>query len=692
MKNIFIIALTINFCFTASSQISFCENFDNYIVGDPIAQTSENWNTWGELMTGANPALDDANVVNTQFYSGDNSLYLSETIQPIPDIVLIFDTVKNLINYFGVIQPDTPSTSVLSAPYNSGVFEYSHMMYVVPNKTGYFNFQSENVPGTQWALEVNLDANGGIVMSNTSGTSFNCSYPGTGMWFEIKFHIDLSNNIWEVFIDGVSQGFFSNPINQISSLDLYPGVNSEYYIDDVCFNYDPTPIQLPNRDLALLNINSISGLAGQNRDVSVEVINLGLTSVNSFDIEFDYNGNIITENITGINIPMLSTYTVNFSNTISLVGGNITSTAILSNVNSLGLDDNPTNDTFDIQINSVVPTPNKLVIGEEATGTWCGWCPRGAVALNFMDRDYYGYFQGIAVHNGDPMTNVNYDAGLAPYIGGYPSGLVNRGTEVDPSDFLQEFMQEITNPISATFSGNANSNVSGTTIFAEIITTINTNISGNWKFACVLVEDSVTGIGGTWYQSNSYGSQGISLIDVDGVDWGTLPNWVPDVDMIYRHVGRDIQPSFDGENLENSSYLAGDQLIHNFEFILDPSWDVNKMHVIGMLIDPTGKIDNAVSLPVGILTSNFIEPNNHLFEVYPNPSYSTTTLKLILDSENDVLITLRSLEGKIISQRNYREMIGSYSMKLNLENISSGVYFIEAQIGSEVIVKKLFKN
>ena len=59
-------------------------------------------------------------------------------------------------------------------------------------------------------FRVNLGVNGGITMSNT-GNSFNCSYPGTGVWFEIKFHLDLTNNVWEVLIDGVSQGVFSNP-------------------------------------------------------------------------------------------------------------------------------------------------------------------------------------------------------------------------------------------------------------------------------------------------------------------------------------------------------------------------------------------------------------------------------------------------------------------------------------------------
>ena len=55
------------------------------------------------------------------------------------------------------------------------------------------------------------------------------------------------------------------------------------------------------------------------------------------------------------------------------------------------------------------------------------------------------------------------------------------------------------------------------------------------------------------------------------------------------------------------------------------------MHVVGMLIN-NGQIDNAVSLPVSIATSfenSFTDIN---FNIYPNPTNSTTTLFLNLES------------------------------------------------------------
>ena len=59
--------------------INFCDNFDSYNSGDPIAQISSSWNTWGELMNGVTaPFSDDAQISSVMSYSGDYSLYLND--------------------------------------------------------------------------------------------------------------------------------------------------------------------------------------------------------------------------------------------------------------------------------------------------------------------------------------------------------------------------------------------------------------------------------------------------------------------------------------------------------------------------------------------------------------------------------------------------------------------------------------
>lgn len=58
--------------------------------------------------------------------------------------------------------------------------------------------------------------------------------------------------------------------------------------------------------------------------------------------------------------------------------------------------------------------------------------------MNWMDKKYPGYWQGISVHNGSILTDTDYDAGLGSLISGFPSGLVDRDSVIDPSNFENE--------------------------------------------------------------------------------------------------------------------------------------------------------------------------------------------------------------------------------------------------------------
>jgi hypothetical protein len=74
------------------------------------------------------------------------------------------------------------------------------------------------------------------------------------------------------------------------------------------------------------------------------------------------------------------------------------------------------NNTLSANATTLTSIPEKFTVGEEKTGSWCGWCPRGAVALAQMETT--PNFIGIAVHNADPMTISSYDGGIGTYIAG----------------------------------------------------------------------------------------------------------------------------------------------------------------------------------------------------------------------------------------------------------------------------------
>ena len=49
---------------------------------------------------------------------------------------------------------------------------------------------------------------------------------------------------------------------------------------------------------------------------------------------------------------------------------------------------------------------------------------------------------------------------------------------------------------------------------------------------------------------------------------------------------------------------SGDQFTKCFQFTLDPTWDLTQMHIIGMLINPNGEIDNASSTSIATSIAN----------------------------------------------------------------------------------------
>ena len=79
---------------------------------------------------------------------------------------------------------------------------------------------------------------------------------------------------------------------------------------------------------------------------------------------------------------------------------------------------------------------------EECTGTWCGYCVRGLVAMREMRKNHPKRFIGIAVHGRDEYETSSYN-GLLSRISGYPSAFFNRSLVVgtEPSEMETAFQK-----------------------------------------------------------------------------------------------------------------------------------------------------------------------------------------------------------------------------------------------------------
>lgn len=677
MKKFFTFFIAIISIAIVSKAQSFSDDFEGYTAGSLLAQSSTTWATWSSAAGGG---TDDVAVSNTMAHSGTNSIYLASTATnggP-DDLVLPF-----------------------SSQYNTGTFMFESWMYVTIGKGAYFNYQGTSTYGDVYTMDVTYETNGNVKFENSGSLLLQTTFP-QGQWFDFKMIANLNNASWSVLIDGIVVGSFQNPIFDIAAMDFYPILNSSFYMDDV--SYSHTPYTLPNLNASLMGLTIQNGLASQTRNPKVTVRNLGVSAITSFDLTVNYNGAPVTQNITGVNYASGTANAITLSQTITLFAGTIPANIIISNVNGNLSDDDMLDDTATASVTAVTPAPGKVVVAEEATGTWCQWCPRGAVYMDLMTEKYGDFFAGIAVHNNDPMEDSAYDASIGAFITGYPSALVDRLPKIDPSAIEQDFQTRILVNPKVFITNGATFNSSTRQLKVSIKSDWQVAVTGsNYKLACVLTEDSLHGTTSSWAQSNAYSGGGSGVMG----GFELLGNPVPASQMNYNHVARFIYPDWDGAPAFSGSINAGDIVIDNFTFTLPSGWDENQIHIIGMVIENNGIIDNASHTTIDEAIANgflpgtdlggigsgitFVDPSQQI-SLYPNPSCDQSFLKLILNIQTDVVVSIYNLNGSLLQSKDYGKLSGGNILPIETSLLAQGVYLVEISLNGKKEILKLAKD
>ena len=677
MKKTFLLFLMGTMASISISQ-TFSDDFESYSVGSYLGSSSTDWTTW----SGAEGGAEDVQITDNNASSGSKAIYFSSTAAnggP-ADVVLPFDQV-----------------------YNSGNFSFEANFYVEAGKGAYFNLQGTLVVAQVWALDCYMLEDGTLKLSNQGTPYINANYP-SAQWFNLRVEMDLTSNVWELFIDNVSQGSFSNPTGQIGILDLYPvnpagqGGNgiSGFFVDDI--SYTHLPATLPPLNGGVSFISQISGIAGLSYDVIATARNLGEFEINSFDLTYNYNGIDITENITGLNLASLETYEHTFGTALTPVLGNNDLTVTISNVNGVSPDDDSSDDSKVISIDPIVPAEGKVVVGEEATGTWCQWCPRGAVYMDLFEEQYGDYWVGIAVHNGDPMTDATYDTGIGSMIGGYPSAVVDRGADVDPSAMNADFLDRLLTEPSGVITNGAIWDPVTRELQVSVKSTFSQSVNNDYRLACVLSEDGVTGTDAGYNQSNAYAGGGNGVMG----GYESLPSSVPAAQMVYDHVARAIAPSFDGSSVFFPANVnAGESVVSNYFFTLPADWDADNMHIIGLLISPDGRIDNAGSTSISEAVSNGYElgPNlgetnpldfqiDDVLKLYPNPTSAKLNVTLDMGNSNMNELKVYNYKGQVIENFNLKAQFGSWTYILDVAKFAPGVYAVSYASDKGIAMKR----
>ncbi len=350
-------------------------------------------------------------------------------------------------------------------------------------------------------------------------------------------------------------------------------------------------------------------------------------------------------------------------------------------------------------ISNLAYETTKHVVIEEATGTWCVNCPRGILAMEYLESIYGDLIIPITIHSSsesgsDPFNYSKYTSALG--LNAFPSGLVNRidtvysPTSIDANQ-LYHFDSEDGNQ---TFYDIAkrefNSYAIADVAIDKAIYDVNNKtvqISGNVNYALnmnslnhniafVVLEDGLVD-----YQANGhYGSTDPLLGKFGkGGEYGTATPKITFVD-VARKVPND---NFAGESgFIPVSVTAGQPVAFNKVFSLPENvtnWDNAK--VVVMLIDAnTERVLNAARLKMSAGTAGI----NDATVSENGITISGENGSISVNGGSDLNVTVYDVSGSVISNANSTS--GAVKVSTGGKN---GLFIVKATSDGVSVVKKV---
>ncbi len=398
---------------------------------------------------------------------------------------------------------------------------------------------------------------------------------------------------------------------------------------------------------------------GQKPHILVTLVNEGTIEVNHVLMTVsDKNGN--KQNLDcWIGLQPFSEQTYDFVIDPASSQGVVEKTITLTTVNDL-----PNKSTSNVGKGLVITlneVPKRTMVMEEFTGTWCGWCTRGMVALDKLEKMYGDDIILIAAHNSDPMETSDYDEVMA-LTDGYPTCTINRDGIADPYFGYQQEGFGIVEIINNTMHDIVPGNVKVRAIWNDADQTL-IDINAWSKFEVdannlplqigfVLLADSLQGMSSAWAQNNYY-SGNSSITEPDLLQLVSKPDRL--VGIKYNHVPVAAWGAYKGlEGTIPETVMAGAD--NHYSFKADISENIiiqnkDNLSVVALLIDKgTGKILNAAKCKI--------------------EAYGTGIVNLKTDNEM----------GDIFDLSGRKVKANSVSMK----DLPKGIYIVN---GKKVVVK-----
>lgn len=442
------------------------------------------------------------------------------------------------------------------------------------------------------------------------------------------------------------------------------------------------------RDIVLKQIFSKTyGKKGATKPISVKLFNNGSDTINSLNISWNTKSTIHKELVSGIQILPFNQLDYTLSENYTFVNGIQNITITVSDPNGL-VDLDTLNNFLSVAYTGYLVKSNKGVLLELATGTWCQWCPEGAVNLDYLNAEYGLQVSGVSVHNSDVLTNDVYDTGVKSFLGfsGFPSIVLNRKSIIDPDEMELSFLQSASVDPQIELEAKAEVKKQNRELTIDVTANSKVNISGT-KFFMALIENAVNNSSKAYDQTNAFAN------NEEGPMGGfeLLPNPVPGALMTYNMVARDILGTFKGiESSIQSPWPAGTSVNYQYSgYTIPEEYNLKNMQAIIAVLSNNDQVVNVVRVNLEEITANNEAIQENEITIAPNPFTESTTLNIKLSTPSNLNLKLINSTGQIVQQHNYGILSGTQYLTINGLNLPAGMYYALIQVNDKIITRKV---
>lgn len=336
----------------------------------------------------------------------------------------------------------------------------------------------------------------------------------------------------------------------------------------------------------------------------------------------------------------------------------------------------------------LIADSNNVVV-EEATGTWCGYCPCGhafitqilaehpkTVVILYHGPPSYGNPQ-------DPWATTGYPMIQLFGMNSYPTAIFGRITgPISRSLWVSTASSQALLPTNVKIVvTNQTLNLATRTISATIESTALQNLTDTYNIYYNITENHLVN------PQNFYAACGTAGIQND---------------YVHGHVSRALVNGTTGELLSNTPWNQNTTITKQLSYVIPAGIDLANIDLNIIVFKNTppygtnAAVQNGMTVKradltvTGVGNTEIIPTKYSLEQNYPNPFNPTTNIRFTVPKSGHATLKIFDISGKEISTYlNAYIEAGSYNAPFDGSQLNSGIYFYSLKAGEFSETKKM---